>query len=156
MKFHEEDIAQSYEEAANIDTDLDFFEQVKDWISTDNVYGGYDDYDDSYSDEPRKDKKMKKELKKHKKATKKLKREVKSLKADMALTKDSVDKNTQSIDKIQSDVSFLKHASKKKLVSDNIHNIITEPDQRKRSKLIEDFADSVSYTHLTLPTKRIV
>ena len=131
MKFHEEDIAQSYEEAANIDTDLDFFEQVKDWISTDNVYGGYDDYDDSYSDEPRKDKKMKKELKKHKKATKKLKREVKSLKADMALTK------------IQSDVSFLKHASKKKLVSDNIHNIITEPDQRKRSKLIEDFADSI-------------
>ena len=86
---------------------------------------------------------MKKELKKHKKATKKLKREVKSLKADMALTKDSVDKNTQSIAKIQSDVSFLKYANKKKLVSDNIHNIITEPDQRKRSKLIEDFADSI-------------
>ena len=86
---------------------------------------------------------MKKELKKHKKATKKLKREVKSLKADMSSTKELVNKNTQSIDKIQSDVSFLKHASKKKLVSDNLHNIITEPDQRKRSKLIEDFADSI-------------
>ena len=86
---------------------------------------------------------MKKELKKHKKATKKLKREVKSLKADMALTKDSVDKNTQSIAKIQSDVSFLKYANNKKLLSDNNHNIITEPDQRKRSKLIEDFADSI-------------
>lgn len=86
---------------------------------------------------------MKKALKKQKKVTKKLKREVKSLKAEMELTKESVDKNTQSISKIQSDVSFLKHASKKKLVSDNIHNIITEPDQRKRSKLIEDFADSM-------------
>lgn len=143
MKFQEEDIAQSYEEAANIDTDLDFFEQVNQWISDDHVYCDYDDYEDHYKDEPRKDRKMKKELKKHKKATKKLKREVKSLKADMALTKDSVDKNTQSIAKIQSDVSFLKHASKKKLVSDNIHNIITEPDQRKRSKLIKDFADSI-------------
>lgn len=150
MNFQEKNIVASYENDANIDTELDFFEQVKDWISTDNVYGGYNDYEDNYDtyeDElrkgKRKRKKMKKEFKKYKKTTKKLKREVKSLKAEMELTKDSVDKNTQSIDKIQSDVSFLKHASKKKLVSDNIHNIITEPDQRKRSKLIEDFADSM-------------
>ena len=148
MKFQEEDIAQSYEEAANIDTELDFFEQVKDWIGAENVYGDYNAYEDNYDtyeDKLRKGKmkKMKKELKKHKKATKKLKREVKSLKAEMELTKDSVGKNTQLISKIQSDVSFLKHASKKKLVSDNIHNIITETDQRKRSKLIEDFADSM-------------
>lgn len=141
-------ISDSYENDANIDTNLDFFEQVNEWVSAENVYGDYNAYEDNYDtyeDELRKGKrkKMKKELKKHKKATKKLKREVKSLKADMALIKDSVDKNTQSIDKIQSDVSFLKHASKKKLVSDNIHNIITEPDQRKRSKLIEDFADSI-------------
>ena len=132
-------ISDSYENDANIDTNLDFFEQVNEWVSAENVYGDYNAYEDNYDtyeDELRKGKrkKMKKELKKHKKATKKLKREVKSLKADMALTKDSVDKNTQSIDKIQSDVSFLKHASKKKLVSDNI---------RKRSKLIEDFADSI-------------
>lgn len=141
MKFQEESIVKSYDEPANIDTNLDFFEQVNEWISDDNVY--CDDYDDDYKDELRREKKMKKELKKHKKATKKLKREVKSLKADMSSTKELVNKNTQSIDKIQSDVSFLKHASKKKLVSDNIHNIITEPDQRKRSKLIEDFADSI-------------
>jgi DNA repair exonuclease SbcCD ATPase subunit len=148
MKFQEEDIAQSYEESANIDTELDFFEQVNEWLSAENVYGDYSAYEDNYDtyeDELRKGKmkKMKKELQKHKKATKKLKREVKSLKAEMELTKESVDKNTQSISKIQSDVSFLKHANKKKLVSDNIHNIITEPDQRKRSKLIEDFADSI-------------
>ena len=134
-------ISDSYENDANIDTNLDFFEQVNEWVSAENVYGDYNAYEDELRKGKRK--KMKKELKKHKKATKKLKREVKSLKADMALTKDSVDKNTQSIAKIQSDVSFLKHANKKKLVSDNIHNIITEPDQRKRSKLIEDFADSI-------------
>ena len=136
MNFQEENIVGSYEEPANIDTNLEFFEQVNEWISDDNVYCDYDD--DNYENregEFGKEKKMKKALKKQKKVTKKLKREVKSLKADMS--------STQSIDKIQSDVSFLKHASKKKLVSDNIHNIITEPDQRKRSKLIEDFADSI-------------
>ncbi len=144
MNFQEENIVGSYEEPANIDTNLEFFEQVNEWISDDNVYCDYDD--DNYENregEFGKEKKMKKALKKQKKVTKKLKREVKSLKADMSSTKELVNKNTQSIDKIQSDVSFLKHASKKKLVSDNIHNIITEPDQRKRSKLIEDFADSI-------------
>lgn len=144
MNFQEENIVGSYEEPANIDTNLEFFEQVNEWISDDNVYCDYDD--DNYENregEFGKEKKMKKTLKKQKKVTKKLKREVKSLKADMSSTKELVNKNTQSIDKIQSDVSFLKHASKKKLVSDNIHNIITEPDQRKRSKLIEDFADSI-------------
>lgn len=142
MNFQEENIVGS--EPANIDTNLEFFEQVNEWISDDNVYCDYDD--DNYENregEFGKEKKMKKALKKQKKVTKKLKREVKSLKADMSSTKELVNKNTQSIDKIQSDVSFLKHASKKKLVSDNIHNIITEPDQRKRSKLIEDFADSI-------------
>ena len=144
MNFQEENIVGSYEEPANIDTNLEFFEHVNEWISDDNVYCDYDD--DNYENregEFGKEKKMKKALKKQKKVTKKLKREVKSLKADMSSTKELVNKNTQSIDKIQSDVSFLKHASKKKLVSDNIHNIITEPDQRKRSKLIEDFADSI-------------
>lgn len=114
MKFQEEDIAQSYEEAANIDTDLDFFEQVNQWISDDHVYCDYDDYEDHYKDEPRKDRKMKKELKKHKKATKKLKREVKSLKADMALTKDSVDKNTQSICKNPIGCQFLETCQQEK------------------------------------------
>ena len=144
MNFQEENIVGSYEEPANIDTNLEFFEQVNQWISDDHVYCDYDD--DNYENregEFGKEKKMKKALKKQKKVTKKLKREVKSLKAEMELTKESVDKNTQSISKIQSDVSFLKYANKKKLVSDNIHNIITEPDQRKRSKLIEDFADSI-------------
>ena len=88
-------ISDSYENDANIDTNLDFFEQVNEWVSAENVYGDYNAYEDNYDtyeDELRKGKrkKMKKELKKHKKATKKLKR-----------------------------------------------------DQRKRSKLIEDFADSI-------------
>ena len=60
-------ISDSYENDANIDTNLDFFEQVNEWVSAENVYGDYNAYEDNYDtyeDELRKGKrkKMKKEL----------------------------------------------------------------------------------------------
>ena len=60
-------ISDSYENDANIDTNLDFFEQVNEWVSAENVYGDYNAYEDNYDtyeDELRKGKrkKMKKEF----------------------------------------------------------------------------------------------
>ena len=41
-------ISDSYENDANIDTNLDFFEQVNEWVSAENVYGDYNAYEDNY------------------------------------------------------------------------------------------------------------
>lgn len=41
-------ISDSYENDANIDSDLEFFEQVNERISAENVYGDYNAYEDNY------------------------------------------------------------------------------------------------------------
>ena len=41
-------ISDSYENDANIDSDLEFFEQVNECINAENVYGDYNAYEDNY------------------------------------------------------------------------------------------------------------
>lgn len=74
MNFQEENIVGSYEEPANIDTNLEFFEQVNEWISDDNVYCDYDD--DNYENregEFGKEKKNEESFKKTKESHQKVK-----------------------------------------------------------------------------------
>lgn len=147
MQFNDENLYDSYEKDANIDLDSDYFNQVNQWMDDgDNCYYDSfddDDYYDCADDFKKEKKKMKKKLKKQKKATDKLKSEVENLKTELSFTNTTVKEHSKQLDQIQTDVSFLKHARKKKQLSDNLHDILKEPDQRKQSNLIKAFADSI-------------
>lgn len=148
MQFNDENLYDSYEKDANIDLDSDYFNQVNQWIDDDDGDYCYDSFSDEYDyshevDFKKERKKMKKKLKKQKKATDKLKSEVENLKNELSFTNTTVKEHSKQLDQIQTDVSFLKHARKRKQLSDNLHDILKEPDQRKQSNLIKAFADSI-------------